>query len=77
MSNVVKAGLIQMANKLDTSASCEEHRNAMIETKLKYRNQTADRANPASRSRSRCAATVSGTSTFSSAARLRLISSWL
>lgn len=34
MPRVVKTGLIQMANKLDTSASCEEHRNAMIEAHL-------------------------------------------
>ncbi len=31
MARNVKIGLIQIANKLDTSASCEEHRNAMLE----------------------------------------------
>ena len=34
MSRMIKAGLIQMANKLDTNASCEEHRNAMIEAHI-------------------------------------------
>lgn len=34
MPRPVKCGLIQMANKIDTSASCEEHRKAMIEAHL-------------------------------------------
>jgi len=36
MSNLIKAGLIQMANKLDTAAPCADHRNAMIEAHLPY-----------------------------------------
>jgi N-carbamoylputrescine amidase len=36
MSRIVKAGLIQMANKLDTDASTEEHRKAMIEAHIPY-----------------------------------------
>jgi beta-ureidopropionase len=36
MARIVKAGLIQMANKLDTGASCELHRNAMIEAHIPY-----------------------------------------
>ncbi len=36
MSRIVKAGLIQVANKLDGNASCREHRNAMIEAHLKF-----------------------------------------
>ena len=36
MSRIVKTGIIQMANKLDTSASCEEHRKAMIEAHIPY-----------------------------------------
>ncbi len=36
MSRTVKAAIIQMANKLDTSASCEEHRKAMIEAHIPY-----------------------------------------
>lgn len=39
MSNIVKAGLIQVANKLPTEASCKEHRDAMIEAHLKYIDQ--------------------------------------
>lgn len=35
-SRVVKAGLIQLANKLDTSASCNDHRKAMLEAHLPY-----------------------------------------
>ncbi len=31
MARNIKIGLIQMANKLDTSASCEEHRKVMLE----------------------------------------------
>lgn len=36
MSRIVKAGLIQVANKIDTTASCEQHRNAMIEAHIPY-----------------------------------------
>ena len=36
MSRIIKAGIIQMANKLDTSASVEEHRKAMIEAHIPY-----------------------------------------
>ncbi len=34
MGRVVKAGIIQMANKVDTNASCEQHRKGMIEAHL-------------------------------------------
>jgi beta-ureidopropionase len=33
---IVKAGLIQLANKVDTSKSCAEHRAGMIEAHLPY-----------------------------------------
>lgn len=36
MAKTVKAGLIQLANKLDTQASCAEHRTAMIEAHIPY-----------------------------------------
>ena len=36
MARIIKAGIIQMANKLDTDASVEEHRNAMIEAHIPY-----------------------------------------
>ena len=36
MSRIVKAGLIQLANKLDTNASCAEHRSAMLEAHVPY-----------------------------------------
>ena len=36
MSNKIKVGLIQLANKLKTEASCEEHRKAMIEAHIPY-----------------------------------------
>ena len=39
MSNIVKAGLIQLANKVPTEASCKEHRDGMIEAHLKYIDQ--------------------------------------
>lgn len=41
MSNIVKAGVIQLANKLDTAEPCEKHRNAMIEAHLPYMEQAA------------------------------------
>ena len=36
MSNIVKAGVIQLRNQIDTSESCERHRNAMLEAHLPY-----------------------------------------
>ncbi len=39
MSQIVKAGLIQVANKIPTDKSCKEHRDAMIEAHLKYIDQ--------------------------------------
>ena len=36
MSRIVKCGIIQLANQLDTDASCEEHRKAMIEAHIPY-----------------------------------------
>jgi len=39
MSQMVKAGLIQVANKIPTEAGCKEHRDAMIEAHLKYIDQ--------------------------------------
>ena len=36
MSRIVKAGIVQMANKLDTSASPREHREAMLEAHRPY-----------------------------------------
>lgn len=33
---IVKSGLIQMSNKLDTERPCEEHRKAMLEAHLPY-----------------------------------------
>lgn len=36
MSRIIKAGLIQLANKIDTTSSCEAHRKAMIEAHLPY-----------------------------------------
>ncbi len=43
MARIVKAGLIQMANKLKTEASCQEHRNAMIEAHLPLIKQAAQK----------------------------------
>ena len=34
MARIVKSGIIQMANKLSTDASCEEHRRAMTEAHI-------------------------------------------
>ena len=39
MNNMVKVGLIQIANKVPTEASCEEHRVGMIEAHMKYIDQ--------------------------------------
>lgn len=36
MANIVKAALIQVANKIDTNESVEKHRNAMIEAHIPY-----------------------------------------
>lgn len=36
MSRIIKAGLIQVANKIDTNEPCERHRNAMIEAHMPY-----------------------------------------
>jgi N-carbamoylputrescine amidase len=41
MSRTLKAGLIQMANKLDTDAPVEKHREAMIEAHLPYIEEAA------------------------------------
>jgi beta-ureidopropionase len=41
MARIVKAGLIQMANKIPTERSCEEHRNAMIEAHIPYIREAA------------------------------------
>jgi beta-ureidopropionase len=38
-ANMVKVGLIQVANKVPTEASCEEHRVGMIEAHMKYIDQ--------------------------------------
>lgn len=42
MSNIVKAGVIQLANKLDTSEPCEKHRDAMIEAHLPFIQKAAN-----------------------------------
>ena len=34
MARLVKAGLIQMTNKISTSEPCDKHRQAMIEAHL-------------------------------------------
>ncbi len=39
MSNIVKVGLIQVANKVPTEASCEDHRKGMLEAHMKYIDQ--------------------------------------
>lgn len=36
MAKLVKSGLIQIGNKIDTERSCEEHRQAMIEAHIPY-----------------------------------------
>lgn len=43
MARIVKAGIIQLANKLNTEASCEEHRQAMIEAHLPYIKEAAQK----------------------------------
>jgi beta-ureidopropionase len=41
MSRNVKCGIIQLANKVDTEKSCEEHRMGMIEAHLPYVEEAA------------------------------------
>ncbi len=41
MSRMVRAAVIQLANKLPTEASCEEHRKAMIEAHIPYIEEAA------------------------------------
>ncbi len=41
MARIVKAGVIQLGNKVPTEASCEEHRKGMIEAHLPYIEQAA------------------------------------
>lgn len=36
MSQVIKAGLVQLRNQLDTAESCERHRAAMLEAHIPY-----------------------------------------
>lgn len=36
MSDIVKSGIIQLGNKVDTDAPCDQHRNGMIEAHLPY-----------------------------------------
>lgn len=43
MARTVKIGLIQLATKLPTDASCEQHRNAMIEAHMPFIKQAADK----------------------------------
>src|SRR4051812_18082959 len=38
-ADIVKVGLIQVANKVPTEASCEDHRKGMIEAHMKYIDQ--------------------------------------
>ncbi len=39
--NTVRAGIIQLANKVDTNKSCEEHRKGMIEAHIPYIEEAA------------------------------------
>ncbi len=41
MARIVKAGIVQMANKLPTEASCEEHRKAMVDAHIPYIEEAA------------------------------------
>jgi N-carbamoylputrescine amidase len=43
MARNVRVGLIQMAIKVDTDKSCEQHRNSMLEAHLGYIKQAADK----------------------------------
>jgi len=36
MSQIIKAGIIQLANKIPTESTCQEHRHAMIEAHLRF-----------------------------------------
>lgn len=42
MARMVKAAIIQMANQLDTSASCEAHRQAMIDAHIPFIEQAGE-----------------------------------
>ena len=42
-SKTVKIGLVQMANKLSTESSCEEHRKAMIKAHIPYIEEAAQK----------------------------------
>ncbi len=41
MSRIVRSGLIQLGNKVDTDKSCEEHRTGMIEAHIPYIEEAA------------------------------------
>ena len=43
MSRIVKAGIVQMANKLHGDESVEAHRKAMIEAHIPYINQAGEK----------------------------------
>src|SRR4051812_45241847 len=43
MARIVIAALVQMANKLNTDATCDQHRNAMIEAHLPYIKEAAQK----------------------------------
>ena len=43
MARIVRSGLIQLGSKVDTSASCEEHRKGMIEAHIPYIEEAADK----------------------------------
>jgi beta-ureidopropionase len=43
MSRKVKCGVIQLANKVDTEKSCEEHRTGMIEAHIPYIKEAAEK----------------------------------
>ncbi|GIW21828.1 MAG: hydrolase [Candidatus Sericytochromatia bacterium] len=41
MARIVKSGLIQLSSKVDTNASCEEHREGMIKAHIPYIEEAA------------------------------------
>jgi len=41
MARIVRSGLIQLGNKVDTNASCEEHRDGMIKAHIPYIEEAA------------------------------------
>lgn len=43
MARIVRSGLIQLGNKVATSASCEEHRKGMIEAHIPYIEEAAEK----------------------------------